>query len=74
MRTRIIKIGNSKGIIIPKSILKKCGITGEVEMEIRENKIIIKPFHNAREGWEEAFKLMAEKGDDKLLDNEYLKN
>lgn len=43
MRVSIIQIGNSKGLRIPQSILKQCGIESEVEMEIQDKNIIIKP-------------------------------
>lgn len=43
MRVSIIQIGNSKGLRIPQSILKQCGIESEVEMEIQNKNIIIKP-------------------------------
>lgn len=43
MHVSIIQIGNSKGLRIPQSILKQCGIESEVEMEIQDKNIIIKP-------------------------------
>ncbi len=55
METEIIKIGNSKGIRIPKAILEQCGLSGVVEMSINGDKIIIsKPARKPREGWAEA--------------------
>ncbi len=70
MRARVIKIGNSRGLRIPKPILAQTGIKDDVEIEIIENKIIIRPVINAREGWDTAFKAMAEKDDDGLLIND----
>ncbi|MBN1842098.1 MAG: AbrB/MazE/SpoVT family DNA-binding domain-containing protein [Deltaproteobacteria bacterium] len=67
MRASIIKIGNSKGLRIPKPILEQTGIRDDVEIELEKNQIIIRPVQNAREGWDKAFKKMAEKGDDKLI-------
>lgn len=68
MRASIIKIGNSQGIRIPKPVLRQCDIQDEVDIEIRGNVIMLKPFHKkAREGWSEAFKQMKRKGADKLL-------
>lgn len=69
-KTRIIKIGNSQGIRIPKPLLEQTNLTGEVVMEVAENQIIIRPAHPARHDWEEAFKDMAEHGDDVLLDGD----
>ena len=66
MRARVIKIGNSQGLRIPKPILEQTGIMDDVEIEVVKNQIIIRPVKNAREGWENAFKVMGEKGDDQL--------
>ncbi len=70
MRARVIKIGNSRGLRIPKTILTQTGIKDDVEIEINENQIIIRPVINAREGWDTAFKAMAENDDDRLLIND----
>ncbi len=68
MRASIIKIGNSQGIRIPKTVLQQCEIEKEVDIEIKGNLIILKPLHKkAREGWNEAFKQMKKHKDDKLL-------
>jgi antitoxin MazE len=70
MRARVIKIGNSQGIRIPKTLLEQTGIMDDVELEIEKNKIVIRPISNPRIGWDNAFKTMAEKGDDALMDGE----
>lgn len=67
MRARVIKIGNSKGLRIPKPILEQTGIMDDVEIEVEKNKIIIRPVKDVRDGWENAFKLMRKKGDDELV-------
>lgn len=67
MRSRIIKIGNSQGLRIPKPILEQTGIIDDVEIEVEKNQIIIRPGKNVREGWDKAFSVMAEKGDDAPL-------
>ncbi len=68
MRARIVKIGNSQGIRIPKPILEQTGIMDDVELEVDNNQIILRPASNPRNGWESEFKTMAENGDDKLID------
>lgn len=68
MKANIVKIGNSKGIRIPKPLLEQCGFEDEVEMEIHNHEIIIRSCRGPREGWEEKFKAMAQHGDDVLLD------
>jgi len=64
MRARVIKIGNSQGLRIPKPLLLQTGIMDDVEIEVKKNQIIIRAVKNAREGWDKAFKIMGEKGDD----------
>ena len=66
MRTKIVKIGNSQGIIIPKKILEQCGFSHSVEMEIKDSSLILTSV-KAREGWEESFQTMAANQDDELL-------
>lgn len=67
MRARVIKIGNSYGLRIPKPVLEQAGIKGDVEIEVEKNQIIIRPVRNEREGWDKAFEMMGEKGDDAPL-------
>jgi antitoxin MazE len=72
MKANIIRIGNSQGVRIPKVLLEQTRLSGEVEMEVRGNAIIIKTASRPRKGWEEKFKAMAERGDDRLLDVEQM--
>ena len=67
MNADIIRIGNSKGIRIPASLLKQCGINKKVEIEVRYNNIILKPIKSPRDGWVAKFKMMAKRGDDQIL-------
>jgi antitoxin MazE len=67
MRARVIKIGNSQGLRIPKPILEQTGIRDDVEIELEKNQIIIRPVQKARDGWDKAFKRMAKNGDDELI-------
>jgi len=69
MRARIVKIGNSQGIRIPKLLLEQAGIMEDVELDIDKNHIIIRPVSNPRDGWDDAFKAMADKGDDTIIDD-----
>jgi antitoxin MazE len=70
VKTRIIKIGNSQGIRIPKLLLDQSGLGEEVELELDQNRIVIRPAHRARYNWEEQFSVMAERKDDKVLDGD----
>jgi antitoxin MazE len=68
MRTRIIRIGNSRGIRIPKSLLEEAGLQDEVEIGIRGDALVVRAARRARSGWDDAFQEMASHGDDRLLD------
>jgi antitoxin MazE len=58
MKTRIIGIGNSRGIRIPKSFLQRSKLTEEVEIEAFDSYIVIRSTaKKPREGWEEHFGL-----------------
>jgi antitoxin MazE len=70
MKARVIKIGNSQGLRIPKPILEQTGIMDDVEIDVEKNMIIIRPVKNPREGWDEAFKMMRERGDDESIIND----
>ena len=70
MRARIVKIGNSQGVRIPKPILKQSGITEDVEIEVENNQIIIRPLLKPRTGWDKAFQKMAKNYDDMLIDGD----
>ena len=70
MRASIVRIGNSQGIRIPKVVLEQTRLHGEVDLEVKDDKIIISPIKKPRQDWDRQFKLMAERGDDKLLDSE----
>ena len=67
MEVPIINIGNSKGIILSKTILEKYGFEDKIEIIMEENHLELKPVTPPRQGWDEAFKEMHERGDDELL-------
>ena len=70
MKTKIIRIGNSQGVRIPKPLIEESGITEEIEMILRDNEIVLRSAKKIRKDWETSFEKMAEKGDDILLDQE----
>jgi antitoxin MazE len=68
MQLDVVQIGNSKGIRIPKAILKQCQIEDQVDLEVEDGKIILEARKKTpRKGWEAAFKAMAANQDDVLL-------
>lgn len=74
MRAKVIKIGNSQGLRIPKPILEQTGIEDDVEIRVEKNQIIIAPLSNARSGWDDAFQKMRQSGEDELLVDDQLSN
>jgi len=68
MHVSIVAIGNSKGIRIPKSVLDQLNISDKVDMEIENQKIILKPIKDRpRQGWDISFKEMHNMKDDVLI-------
>ena len=72
LKTRIVKIGNSQGIRIPKLLLQQSNLGKEIELELQAGQIILRPSHQIRQNWEKRFQAMAEFGDDQLLDDNIL--
>ena len=68
VKTRIVKIGNSRGVRLPKAVLETSGIGQEVELIAEPDRVVIRSANFARKGWEEQFRKMARLGDDRLLD------
>ena len=68
MKTEIVRIGNSQGIRLPKTVLQQSGISGAVELEIAGDRLIIYPVKARRAGWAKAFSKMHGHKEDKLTD------
>jgi antitoxin MazE len=64
VKSRIVQVGNSQGIRIPKTMLEQSGISEHVEIEVRDNQIVITAASKARVGWGDAFAQMAINGDE----------
>jgi antitoxin MazE len=59
MRTHIIRIGNSRGVRIPKPLLEQAGLTGAVQLHAEKDRIVIRSDREPRQGWKEAFAAVA---------------
>jgi len=68
MKARLIRIGNSHGIRLPKPVIDALGLTEEVDMELRADRLVIRPSQGRRAGWAEAAEALAADGGDRLLD------
>lgn len=67
MEAAIIKIGNSKGLRLSKTILEKYKIKDKVELILEKGEIILRPISHPRKDWEQAFEKMHANNDDELL-------
>jgi antitoxin MazE len=68
MRARIVRVGNSRGVRLPKPLLEQSGLPDEVEIHAEPGRIIIESARRARRGWAGAARAMTDRGDDALLD------
>ena len=69
MKTRLVRIGNSRGVRLPKAIIAQAGLTEEVELGVRDGSIVIARATSTRSGWAKAAREMRKQNDDLLLDS-----
>jgi antitoxin MazE len=69
MKAKIVRIGNSRGIRIPKPLLEEAGLQEQVELRIVEGGIMIAAERVPRAGWADAAALAKERGDNTMLDD-----
>jgi antitoxin MazE len=67
-KTRIVRIGNSRGIRVPKVLLDEAQLPDEVELQAEHGRLVVRAAHGPRAGWAAAAKEMRTRGDDRLLD------
>ena len=68
MKARLVRIGNSRGVRLPKPLILQAGLTEEVELRVEEGAIVIESAKRARTGWGEAARAARQRGEDALLD------
>jgi antitoxin MazE len=69
-KTRIVRIGNSQGIRVPKLLLEQAGLPEDVELHAEPGRIVVSAATGRRAGWAEAAQAMHTRADDRLLDPE----
>jgi len=67
-RTRLIRIGKSRGLRLPKALIESAGLSEEVELRVEPGRLIVQAIRAPRAGWAEAARRMHAAGDDVLLD------
>ena len=68
MKTRLISIGNSKGVRLPKPLILQAGLTDEVELRVQDGAIVIARGTSPRAGWAEAAQELRDREEDSLLE------
>ena len=68
MKARLVQIGNSRGVRLPKPLIEQAGLTDEVELRLHAGAITIRAASGVRAGWAEAAKVMRARDEDRLLD------
>ncbi len=68
VHTQIVKIGNSRGVRLPKLLIEQMGFGNEVEIVVQRGQLVIRSAVLSRHGWADQFRAMADHGDDKMLD------
>ena len=67
MKAKIVRIGNSRGIRIPKPLIEEVGLVDVVDLHVRSGEIVISPAVRARIGWAEAARALSARAGDQLL-------
>lgn len=67
-KTRIVRIGNSRGIRVPKVLLDQAQLPEEVELQAERGRLVVRAARGPRAGWAEAAQTMHARGHDQLLD------
>jgi antitoxin MazE len=68
MKTRIVRIGNSRGIRIPKTLLEEADLPEAIELQAQPGRLVVQAARQPRSGWAAAAKRMRARGEDRLLD------
>ena len=71
MKAELVRIGNSRGIRIPKPLIEQCGLRETVELRVENDHLIISPEREPRQGWREAFRAAGAEGRDELLISDF---
>ncbi len=79
LKIELVRIGNSRGIRIPKPLIKHLCFGDTVEVRIEDESLVIVRERSPREGWREAFRSAGSGTDDELAlqtmpENEFDRN
>ena len=74
MKTKLIAIGNSKGVRIPAALIREAGLEYEIDLRVEQDGLKISPARTVREGWDEAFAAAADDSAEAPLIDDTLAN
>ncbi len=66
MKTKLVRIGNSRGVRIPRPFIEQCGLGKTVELRVTSDCLIISA-RQPRQGWGNAFRASGHAGDGELM-------
>lgn len=67
MKAKLVRIGNSRGVRIPKLMIEEAGLAGDLRLRVTPEGILIEPALEPRTGWAEAAEALHEREEDQLL-------
>ncbi|MDP2270625.1 MAG: AbrB/MazE/SpoVT family DNA-binding domain-containing protein [Archangium sp.] len=67
MLIQLVKIGNSRGVRLPRAVIEEAGLEDAVELRVQKGVITLKPVNATRAGWAEGARSCHEQGDDGAL-------
>ena len=70
MKARLVRVGNSRGVRIPKPLIEEAQLDEEVELTVRDRALIITSAPSPRSGWAEAARALRSRSEDHLADPE----
>jgi len=68
MKTRLVQIGKSRGLRLPKPLIEKAGLKEGVEITLRDGAIVITSAEHPRADWGAAVSLLLKRREDYVLD------
>jgi antitoxin MazE len=69
MKAKLIQIGNSRGVRLPKPLIMDAGLVDEVDIQLRDGSIVITSTRKLRAGWSESAKLLHDRKQDSPIDS-----
>lgn len=55
MRTHLRKVGNSRGVIIPATLLEACELGEEVDLKVVGKTLVIEALKSPRKNWFDGY-------------------